>query len=477
MMYMYRKFMKVLEEWHEDKDRKALLVNGARQVGKTTLIREFGRKYYGNNFVEINFKKHPETQKFFCMDRSAETFLKEITSYTGRSLPEHKTLIFFDDVQECPEVRTAIKFLADDGRYDYIEAGTCAGVMYDKVASYAVGYEHERTMFPMDFEEFLLALGEPRNVIDKLKECYENQTPVNDFIHHVMMENFAQYMCIGGMPSVVKTFLDTGGDMAAVKRKQRSILRRMREDVARYADANDAESILQAMDAIPANLNSAGKDSRHYYSGAPYEWLKDACIAFPSFSDVKKRGYCGMYTEMYMFRMYMEDTGLLVAMDKDRLLQFNVLNGDFGAREGGVLENALAQHIAGNFWDGIHDLQHYTVKDIGDVSFIVCQPDGEIPIMVIPGDDYRNHKALDRLMHMKEYSFKQAIVFCKGNISRDKSDERIIYMPFYMIMFLKEKSIMEFIRLEDPAAALKKYFEKHNPLNSPPEGQDAVPEP
>ncbi len=470
---MYRKFMKVLEKWREDKDHKAMLVNGARKVGKTTVIREFGRKYYGRNFIEINFLKHPEAKRIFCGDWDAETVIKEITSYTGRSLKPHKSLVFFDEVQECPEVRTAIKALADDGRYDYIEAGTCSGVMYGKVKSYAVGYEWDETLYPMDFEEFLLAWGMSDEILDMLRDHYDNLTPVDEMINRFMLEHFAQYMCVGGMPSVVKTFLDTK-DMAAVKRKQRSILRRMREDVRKYADPKDVDAILKALDDIPADLNSACKERSRWYDGVPYEWLNDACMALPcsSMKHKHKNDPLSQFPDSGLFKMYMPDTGLLVAMDSNKLLQFNIMNGDTGANEGGILENVIAQHIACNEFDVLHGLLYYKVKDVGEISFIISQPDGIIPVMVIPGENYTEHKALNRVMNTKAYGLKQALVFCNGNISRDKHDERIIYLPLYMIMFLKPKSIMEFIHLDDIAWNLSKYLEECRSADLTAEEQD-----
>ncbi|MCD8308138.1 MAG: AAA family ATPase [Clostridia bacterium] len=469
---MYRKFMKVLEKWREDENHKAMLVNGARQVGKTTVIREFGRKYYGRNFVEINFLKHPEAKKFFCLDRSAETFIKEITSYTGRSLPPHRTLIFFDEVQECPDERTAIKFLAEDGRYDYIEAGTCSGVMYDKVDSYPAGYEHEETLYPMDFEEFLLAWGVPQVCIDSLRDSYDNLTPVDDFTHHGMLEDFAQYMCVGGMPAVVKTFLDTNGDMAAVKRKQRKILDIMREDVRRYADPEDVEGILKAMYAIPADLNAPCKLRERPYFTMPYAWLEDSGYAIPCFAMKRDRDRLSCSQRWDTFKLYMADAGLLVALYPDKLLQFNIMNGDLGANEGGILENLMALNLKGNGFDSFRGLECCSMKDLSEVSFILQQPDGLVPVMVIPGENYTEHKALSRIMNTKAYGLKQAIVFCSGNISRDRRDERIIYLPFYMVMFLKAKSIMEFIHPDDVAWNLGKYLEERRWVDKPSKEQN-----
>ncbi|MCD8286392.1 MAG: DUF4143 domain-containing protein [Clostridia bacterium] len=234
------------------------------------------------------------------------------------------------------------------------------------------------------------------------------------------------------------------------------------------------DCILKAVDAIPADLNNTCKERMRDYYRVPYQWLDDACIAIPCSSMLQKhkKDPLSLFPQRDLFKMYMTDTGLLVAMDRNRLLQFNIMNGDIGANEGGILENVIAQHLACNDFGGFYGLIYHTVKDVGEITFVISQPDGIIPVMVISGKDYTEHKALNRLMNTKAYGLKQALVFCNGNISRDKHDERIIYLPLYMIMFLLPKNIMDFIDLGDPVGDLNRYWEEHHTKNKPAEGQE-----
>lgn len=168
---LYRKFSNTLESWHMQEKKLALLIQGARQIGKTTLIREFGKKFYGDNFIEINFVNTLSAKEIFKGDISIDGIISKLTLFLKRPLVPHKTLIFLDEVQECPEVRTAIKFLVEDGRFDYIESGSLLGLSYKEIVSYAVGFEEIYTMYPMDFEEFAIANGVQQSTFQNLKNC------------------------------------------------------------------------------------------------------------------------------------------------------------------------------------------------------------------------------------------------------------------------------------------------------------------
>ena len=170
---LYRKAIEKFEEWKKKENKKALLVTGARQIGKTFLIREFAHKNY-ENFVEINFVTQESAKLIFKGDLNADSIIQGITAFTKQKLEPGKTLIFFDEIQECPNARTAIKFLVDDGRFDYIESGSLLGVQYKTVKSYPVGYEHIVQMFPMTFEEFCIACGVQKSTFKLLENCFNN---------------------------------------------------------------------------------------------------------------------------------------------------------------------------------------------------------------------------------------------------------------------------------------------------------------
>ena len=177
---LYRKFYDELIKWHKREKKLAFVIDGARQIGKTTIVRQFAKDVYGDNFAEINFINTPSAKGIFAgEDLSADGIISRLTLFLRRPLTPHKTLVFFDEVQECPEVRTAIKFLVEDGRFDYIESGSLLGINYKEILSYAVGYEESRTMYPMDFEEFAIANGVQKETLDMLKNHYEKRIPVD----------------------------------------------------------------------------------------------------------------------------------------------------------------------------------------------------------------------------------------------------------------------------------------------------------
>ena len=288
---LYRKFYDELVKWHKQEKKLALLIDGARQIGKTTLIRQFAKDYYGDNFVEINFINTPSAKEIFAGDISVDGIISKLTLFLRRPLTPHKTLIFFDEVQECLEVRTAIKFLVDDGRFDYIESGSLLGINYKEIKSYAVGYEENRTMYPMDFEEFAIANGIQQSIFDMLRDCYERRVPVDEFVHKQMMQLFTYYVIIGGMPAAVQEFVNSK-DMGRVVGIQSDILKLYRKDITKYATTGK-EKITLIFDTIPAELNAKNKrfmlsdlakSARMDRYESCFNWLTDAGIALPCYN-------------------------------------------------------------------------------------------------------------------------------------------------------------------------------------------------
>ena len=229
-----------LLSWKSEKKHKALLITGARQIGKTYIIRQFARENY-ENFIELNFIVNESAKMIFENAADVDMIITNLTAFAGKKLVPGKTLIFLDEIQECPEARTAIKFLVDDGRYDYIESGSLLGVRYKEVKSYPVGYETILQMYPLSFKEFILANGVDDEVIRYLQKSYENRTPVSTSIHQTMIQLFRYYMIVGGMPDVVQRFVDTH-DIGQVVEIQKSILELYRQDISKYA-LNDKAKI------------------------------------------------------------------------------------------------------------------------------------------------------------------------------------------------------------------------------------------
>lgn len=252
-----RNFYNNLLKWKDNKNKKAMLVTGAHQIGKTSLIRRFGKEQY-ERFVELNFIELPKAKEIFKAGRDVESVIMGITALLGTSLIPGKTLIFFDEIQECPDARTAIKFLVEDGRFDYIESGSLLGVNSGETYSYPVGFEEIHRIFPMDLEEFALANGIPEDVLDHVRSSFEERKPVSTGVHEAMCRLFRLYVLTGGMPAVVQEFVSSH-DIQKVVSQQRDILSLYRLDITKYA-GRDKTKVRDIFDSIPSQLD--GKNRR-----------------------------------------------------------------------------------------------------------------------------------------------------------------------------------------------------------------------
>ena len=312
-----RKIDKELIKWYQSGRDKALLLTGARQVGKTTSVREFAKNHY-SHFVEINFVKFPVAKQAFDGNLDTKTIITNLSAMGLGPFVEGETLVFFDEIQECPNARTAIKFLVEEHRYDYIESGSLLGINYKPVTSYPVGYEQELKMYPLDFEEFLWSSGVADDVIATLRYCYEKEEPVPAFIHEQISQFYRQHLVVGGMPNVVKTFIESP-DFGNVLTVQRSILTTYRADITNYA-GKDQVLVKSIFDAIPSQLGKQDKRfilaslekgaSRRKYEN-PTQWLIDAGIAYYSFNTNDFALPFSATENRRLFKLYMVDTGLL----------------------------------------------------------------------------------------------------------------------------------------------------------------------
>lgn len=445
---LYRKFYEKLVAWYQKEKKGALLIDGARQIGKTTLIRQFAKEYYGDNYAEINFLTAPSAKNIFSGDLTVDSIISKLTSFLRRPLIPHKTLIFLDEVQECLEVRTAIKFLVDDGRFDYIESGSLLGIYYNQIKSYAVGYEEHRTMYPMDFEEFILASGVQKSTIDLLRTCYEEEKPVDDFIHLQMLQLFTYYLIVGGMPAAVDAYVRSK-DMGLVGQIQQDILSLYRKDITKYATSGK-DKITNIFDAIPAELDAKNKrfllsdltkTARLERYESCFNWLTDAGVALPCYNLSEPKQPVAINKQHNLFKFYLADTGLLCAMCSQDV-QYQIVSGQYDINEGSIMENLFAQQLKANGFT----LYYLDKTKIGKVDFMVEQHADLLPIEIKSGNDYKRHKALDNLLSIKEYALKEGIVFSKGNLQRE---DKILYLPFYMIMFFKKENMLDKIVFKD----------------------------
>lgn len=438
---MYRKIEENLLKWKLDKNKKSLLITGARQIGKTYIVRKFARANY-ENFVEINFITTPEAIDIFNGNLDANTIVMNLTAFLRKSLTPGNTVIFLDEIQECPRARTALKFLVEDGRFDYICSGSLLGVNYKSIPSLPVGYESTIYMYPMDFEEFCIANSVQPEIFAYLKDCYEGKTMVRQVIHDTMLNLFKFYIIVGGMPDAVRTFVETK-DIGKVVALQRDIVTQYLQDIIKYAQ-KDPNKITKIFDEIPSQLDdknrrfqlaSLDKNARLRQYEDAFVWLQDAGVALPCFNLSEPKLPLKINEQSRLFKLYLNDTGLLCAQGTENI-QFEILRGNLSVNFGGIMENVFAQQLKSNGFS----LRYLNKRNVGEVDFVLQQNAEVLLVEIKSGKDYKQHTALNNTMKVKEWGIKNAIVFCQGNVEKDID---ILYMPWYMIMFLKQNKITE----------------------------------
>ena len=429
-----RKIYRKLDEWKRTSDKKARCIIGARQIGKTTIIREFAKKNY-EHYVEVNFILDKEAGKIFDGNLDADTIITNLTAFKMQEFVPGKTLIFLDEIQECPNARCAIKFLVEDGRFDYIESGSLLGVRYKEVPSYAVGYEEICYMYPMDFEEYIRANGVQDSTIELLKTCYSEHSEVPEVVHQTMLKLFYTYIVVGGMPAVVQIYVNTH-DIGKVVALQREILELYRLDIGKYAEGSDKIKIRAIFDSIPAQLNSKNrrfilnkiddKGRMNRYENA-FLWLSDAGVALPSYNIEEPQPPLRLNEKRNLFKLFMGDTGLLCAACMENI-QFALLNGNMEVNMGSILENVFAQIIKSNGFS----LNYFESKKYGELDFVI-QNGMEVDLLEIKsGKDYKKHFALSKVSAVENWEFGRKIIFCSGNVEEEEGME---YLPWYLAMF------------------------------------------
>ena len=418
-------------------NRNALLITGARQIGKTYSIREFGRTF--KSFIEINFLENPDAVALFKGAKNSSDILLRLSAITTKPLIKGETLIFFDEVQKCPDIVTAIKFLVDEGSYRYILSGSLLGVELNDLRSEPVGYMGVKDMYPMDFEEFISCVGINQQVIDSLRTAWQNRTPVDEFVHSKIMELFRLYLVVGGMPAAVSKYIETN-NLQEVMAVQKDIIKLYKRDIAQY-DSNNKLSIEEIFDLIPPELNAKNKRFilKRLNENAKFEryqnsflWLKNAGVALPVYNIEEPKLPLLLSRSRNLFKLFQSDIGLLAAQYAEGI-QLRIISGDKSINFGSVFENAVAQELVAH---GI-DVYYYNNKKRGELDFVIELAGKVLPIEVKSGKDYEVHRALTNIMDCSEYEIPESIIFNNDNINvRGK----YIYAPIYMVMFIEKKN-------------------------------------
>lgn len=416
--------------------KTALLIEGARQIGKTFSIRQFGKKF--KTYIEINFIEQPEAISLFKDLSNTKDLLARLSLFTKQKLIKRDTLIFFDEVQICPEVITYIKFLVDEGSYNYILSGSLLGIEINDLRSVPVGYLTIKRMFPLTFREFALNLGLNSSILENLETSFKEKKPVDDFIHKKMMELFRVYLVVGGMPAAVNRYIETN-NLNEVIDIQNQIVNLYKKDITQY-DKNNKLAIAQIFELIAPQLNSQNKRFiiKDIKSGVKFDryensflWLKDAGVALPVYNVETPKIPLKLSKSRSLFKLFMSDVGLL-ASEYSQGIQLKIISGDDKLNYGAIFENYIAQELTACE----HDLYYYNNKKRGELDFLI-EYDGEVlPMEVKSGKDYKVHRALSNIMDCGEFNLNRALIFNNSNL---KVEGKLTYAPIYMAMFLKQE--------------------------------------
>ena len=438
---MIQRELDQLIENHYKQSKSALLLTGARQVGKTIAIRKYAQKA-GLELVEINFYDDLEACNIFIGAQNEREVLLRLSAHTRQSLQPEKTLIFFDEVQKYPDVITWVKFLVDEGSYRYALSGSLLGVQLKDIRSVPVGSMAVKEVYPLTLEEFACAIGVSDVVLQSIHTAWEERKPVDPVVHKSMMKMMNLYLLVGGMPAVVQTYIDTN-DMQAVRAKQEEILTLYRWDIAQY-DPENKLYIDEIFDLIPSelnaknkrfvlkNLNEHSKFSRHENG---FIWLRDAGVALPTYNVSEPVAPLRLSESRSLFKLFQNDVGLLAAQYADGIAM-KLLTGEVNINYGAIYENAVAQELRAHDWK----LYYYNSKKYGEVDFLLENGSEVIPLEVKSGKDYDRHRALNNIFDVKDFDIKQAVVLCNDNL---QVKGQITYAPIYMLMFIRRTTNAE----------------------------------
>ena len=445
---LYRKFARRLEEFLNNEPRKILLVNGARQIGKSYIIRYVGKQLF-KNFVEINLKADKEGMGIFQSVRSVDDFYLQLGAIAGDKLGNKQdTIVFLDEIQSYPHLMTMLKFLNEEGRYRYIASGSELGVALAQTPSVPIGSIAIEQMYPLDFEEFLLAMGCGQNTIDGVRRSFENRQSLNDSMHNYMLQQFKLYLLVGGMPDAINKFLENR-NITQVRNIQRDIHTLYRIDASQY-DEEKKLVIRNIYDLIPSNMenkkkriivkNIEGKSGHKQYSdyAEEFEYLTNSgvvlqvrAISNPKFPLLESES-------KNLLKLYLSDVGLLTNLLYGT--NINAVPGDvLSINLGSVYESVVAQELHAHGFQ----LHYYDNKQRGEVDFLIDDYDSltVLPIEVKSGKDYKVHSALDRFIATPDYHICRAVVL--SNEQKVYDDKGITYMPVYYVMFFKNLSVAD----------------------------------
>ena len=432
-----RKIYRKIIDFYKNNRNKALMITGARQVGKSYIIEAFGKEHY-KSFIKVDFIENPELVKVFEKAKNSEEILLRLSAIFGDKMIPGETLIFFDEIQEYPNIIVQIKYLLETSEYDYILSGSLLGTIFKDIKSMPVGYITILQMYPLDFEEFAKANNISDKVFQLLRQSFTEKTPLDEYIHQRLLSLFELYLIVGGMPSVIETFIKTK-NLRRVAENQTSIIELYKKDISKY-DKDEKLYLQNIFELIPSELNSKNKrfilknlneNAKFTKYNNSFLWIKNAGVALSAFVANEPKIPLILSKSANLFKLFFNDVGLLAAMYGNDI-QLKILNHETNINFGAIYENLVAQELTAHGYD----LYFYNNKKLGEVDFLLESDGKVIPIEVKSGKDYYRHAAMDNLLANKDYNIESGFVFCNNNI---KVDKKITYYPIYMIMFLEKK--------------------------------------
>ena len=435
-----RKIQKTLQDYYRFGSNKILLLDGARQIGKSFIIRYEGQKFF-ENYIEVNFLEDKNGEKLFQGVTSTKDFYLKLSSLAGEKMgTKENTLVFLDEIQAYPELLTLLKFLKDEDRFTYIASGSLLGVTLNKALSKPGGRIQKKKMYPLDFEEFLWANGIGKEAIAYMHEKYLKEEPIDNALHNKILDLFKKYMLIGGLPDAVNTFVTTN-NIVAVRMVHDEIYELYKGDASQY-DSENSLKIRSIFDMIPSNMENKKKRIRYCdiedkkgkrcsdYD-AELEYLVSSGISLEVIAVSSPKFPLRESEQKTLIKLYLNDVGILTNI----LYKYNinaVIASNSSINLGAVYETVVAQELCAHDYT----LRYYDNKTKGEVDFLVDDYDtlSAVPIEVKSGQDFRKHRPLDKFIMNEDYHIKNAIVFSNDiNVQRVG---KIIYMPIYYVMFL-----------------------------------------
>jgi len=439
---LYRKISSYIEDYLRSDTDKILVLEGARQVGKSFSIREAGQRLFPN-FVELNFVEDDEGEQLFKNIHKKEDFYLSLSMVAGDRLTDRReTLVFLDEIQHYPQYLTMLKFLREDGRFRYIASGSLLGLTLQDTTSIPVGSIVRKEMFPLDFEEFLVANGYGQEALDMLRRAYQNRQSLTEEQHLRVINLFRRYLLVGGMPDVVNTYLDTH-NIVKVREIQNAIRNLYADDASKYEKEYSKRLLVRRIyEMIPSQMENKkkrivaqqirGQEGDRFASyREEFEYLVSSGIALAVHAVSNPRFPLSESLQKNLLKLYMNDVGLLTGL----LYQNNIrpiLDDVRSINLGAVYESVVAQELRAHG----HKLFYFDNRRLGEVDYLIddyvqmCPH----PIEVKSGKDYTVHSALNNMLNTADYHINHATVL--SNERRVYQDKGVAYLPVYFVMFI-----------------------------------------